>query len=70
MATKGSSGSRRWIERRAIDTRPIHSIDYDQVPTWLRLLEAFAPFGCLIFMGAALGVAAYAFAVDYFAGHL
>lgn len=68
MASKGSSGSRRWITRQPIDRRPIVGM-YD-VPRWLELLEQFAPTGCLICAGLALAIGAYAFVVDYFAGHL
>lgn len=68
MATKGSSGSRRWIKRRPIDTRPIVGM-YDP-PRWLQILERIAPEGCIIIAIVTLAIAAYAFGVDRLAGHL
>lgn len=66
--SKGDSGSRRWIERRAIDTRPIVS-EFD-VPRWQRALEQIAPWGCAGVAAATAAIAAYAWATDLFAGHL
>lgn len=68
MATKGSSGSRRWIERRPIDSRPIVS-EYDVSPWQLRL-EAIAPAGCYVLAAVTIGVAAFAWGADLIAGHL
>lgn len=68
MATKGSSGSRRWIQHRPIDRRPIVGM-YD-TPRWLQLLERIAPEACMIIAIVTLAIAAYAFGVDYLAGHL
>lgn len=68
MSTKGNSGSRRWIERRPIDSRPIVS-EYD-VPRWQRELERIAPLGCYCMAGLTLGIAALAWGVDLIAGHI
>lgn len=68
MATKGNSGSRRWIERKPIDRRPIVS-DYD-IPTWQRRLEAIAPIGCYMTGLATLAAAAAIWGADLVAGHI
>lgn len=67
MATKGSSGSRRWIPRRPIDTRPIVGL-YDHQPR--SKLEAIAPIACYVMAAAALLLAGYAWAADLGAGHI
>lgn len=68
MQPKGSSGSRRWIARQSVDTRPIIS-DYD-VPRWQRRLEAIAPIGCYAVAGATLLMAAMIWGADLLAGHI
>jgi hypothetical protein len=65
---KGSSGSRRWIARQAIDTRPI--VGLHQTPRWILLLEQLAPIGCAAIAIVCLLLGAYAYATDYGAGHL
>jgi hypothetical protein len=69
MSTKGSSGSRRWITRRPIDTRPIVGM-YGPTPKWLRRLESVAPWGCYTIAALTIALAAYAFGADWLAGHL
>lgn len=61
-------GASRWRERAPRDTRPIVS-DYD-LPLWLQILEAAAPWGCRLGFALAIGIGIYAWAIDYFAGHL
>lgn len=68
--SKGSSGSRRWISRRAIDTRPIVPMFDDNLPLWVRVLEAIAPLGCFAVAGFTIALVVYAWATDLFAGHL
>lgn len=70
MATKGSSGSRRWIQHRPSDKRPIVGMYDDNIPAWLRFLERIAPAGCVALGGFVIALAAYAWAVDLFAGHI
>jgi hypothetical protein len=65
---KGNSGSRRWIQRRPIDRRPIVGL-YD-IPKWQQALEEIAPAGCIIMASLALAVGAYAWAADLLAGHI
>lgn len=70
MATKGSSGSRRWIQHRPVDKRPIVGMYDEPLPAWLRFLETIAPAGCVALASLVLALAAYAWAVDLFAGHI
>lgn len=69
MASKGSSGSRRWIERRPIDTRPIVGLHDDNLPAWLKVLERVAPWGCFAVLAVTLALTAYIFGADWIAGH-
>jgi hypothetical protein len=39
-------------------------------PFWLELLIDFAPLGCVLVAGATALTVAYAWASDFFAGHL
>lgn len=68
MATKGNSGSRRWIERRPVDRRPI--VSECDVPRWQRRLEAIAPFGCYAVAAVTFATAAFVWGADLLAGHL
>jgi hypothetical protein len=40
------------------------------IPAWLRILEAIAPWGCFVTAGAVLAIVGYMFAADWWAGHL
>jgi hypothetical protein len=68
--TKGSSGSRRWIRRRPIDTRPIVGMYEANSPDWLELLEQISPWTCGVLAVLTAAIAAAAWATDLFAGHL
>lgn len=64
---RGASRRNQW----RTPAKRVGPIDDDAgVPSWILLLEAVAPVGCIVIAIATLAIAAYAFGVDKLAGHL